>query len=286
MGADFSKRHECPCSDVEDTARAEESNREEIETESVSNANQQHFNCCCEMVPACLEEVVPAFCYSNDESIALCDCNTDGEVRDFEDPYGYSRLQETHHVDIPTASSGHEWFLPVQPSPSTGSTVDTESARFDSGISYDEAPRVPIPASQYEAVPGDQVDEYLAQACRRLDDSRASGLTVLRHGAGDYNIGGRRVSLTLAGTKMLVKEENNYEAHDLDWYLVAAAEVEHHMNAGAPAAISQVPRHLRLSFDHADPTRKGKTQRKAAMRLAQEQAALREKDAQGRIRSR
>lgn len=196
-----------------------------------------------------------------------------------------STVASTNSVNAPVAAL----FTPVKPykaseskvpSVGTGSTVDTEGL-FDSGISLDAG--TPVPASRYEAVPEDELDGHLAQACKKLPSAQASQLVILRLGPGDYDIGGRRVFLSMKGPNVVAREAANNEVQQLDWYLMAAAEVEHHLGAGAPA-VGQLPRHMRLSFAPPPaPDPQAKKKRKQAMRLAKQQAELREKDAQSRM---
>lgn len=231
-------------------------------------------------------------------------CQMEGfEYHDCDDPYDYTRQPDPSVLNVgvpavppqPTTMAAvnvgvSEWSQPVKPptvdrempSVGTGSTIDTESGIFDPAF-LDVG--TPVPASRYEAVLGDPLDGALAQACKRLDSARASGLVILRNGPSNYDIGGRRVLLSKEGLNVVAKELNNNEKHDLDWYLSSAAEVEHHMGAGGPA-ITQVPKHLRLTFPQdppADPT--GKKKRKEAMRLAKQQAELREQNAQLHIKN-
>lgn len=145
-------------------------------------------------------------------------------------------------------------------------------------------PLGPIPASQYRAQPGDKIDEYVEWYCHQLEPSRGATLIMNKiqdEGEGAYEIAGRFVRINWTqgqnGPDLIVREAGEADVQQLARYLRQAADVAFELSKGA-SAINQVPKHLRMSMD-VDPN-KPVQDRFEAMRLARNEAELREKAAQ------
>lgn len=154
----------------------------------------------------------------------------------------------------------------------------------------------PVPATEYEALPEDQIDSRVNWCLQQLPRESAAALKIWRKDAGEYEVDGREVKLDwqlnaakseVYVTDMLLATKEGAHTEPLGLYLRHAADVAYHLEHGG-MAVTQVPRHLRLTF----PEMKGgaatlgmemamnEDDRYNAMVLAREQAALRERAAE------
>eukprot|EP00928_Gymnodinium_smaydae_P060158 TRINITY_DN4371_c0_g1_i1.p1 TRINITY_DN4371_c0_g1~~TRINITY_DN4371_c0_g1_i1.p1 ORF type:complete len:618 (-),score=73.90 TRINITY_DN4371_c0_g1_i1:277-2082(-) len=154
--------------------------------------------------------------------------------------------------------------------------------------------RGPMPALEYEAVPGDDIDQKVQYLARWLPPKLGTELKIFRVSKGQYDIGDERVELKwhswvrpdgVQCREVFVVRSS--EADDgmgtfepLPLYLQHSAGVAHNLNNGH--AITHVPDHMRMSF----PDAKGDSLMAAdsdarfnAMAVAAEQAKLREQAA-------
>lgn len=159
--------------------------------------------------------------------------------------------------------------------------------------------RGPQPAPEYEAVPGDDIDQKVQYLARWLPQKVGENLEIYRVAKGQYEIGGEEVNLTwhewvrsdgVECKEVFVvrsrddQDEGKKDIHGhaaafepLPLYLQHSAAVATNLKNGH--AITQVPAAQRMSF----PDAKGHNlmdangdQRFSAMALAAEQARLRE----------
>lgn len=152
--------------------------------------------------------------------------------------------------------------------------------------------RGPMPASEYEAVPGDDIDAKVQYLARWLPEKIAGDLTIYRCSKGQYEIGGEDVELRWHTwtrpdgeqcREVFVFRHTDKEqilSEPLPLYLQHSANVAHNLKNGH--AVTQVPSEMRMSF----PDQRGHRlkdadceQRFSAMALAAEQARLRESHA-------
>jgi len=153
-----------------------------------------------------------------------------------------------------------------------------------------------VPAATYIVDLADPVDQLLGNALRMLDTAAASKLTLRRLSPGRYEIDGRRVTLRWeqGGTGLVVIEDEVLDARGsampLVAYLKSAGNVAASLSgqrADMPK-IARVPKAQRLTFDDDAPAEQNLasqieklgSERCESMRLAVEQARLREEAAE------
>mmetsp|Transcript_66968 Transcript_66968/g.160413 ORF Transcript_66968/g.160413 Transcript_66968/m.160413 type:complete len:422 (-) Transcript_66968:238-1503(-) len=158
--------------------------------------------------------------------------------------------------------------------------------------------RGPQMAIEYEAVPGDEIDQRVEFFSRKLKKEVAGGMSIFRISKGEYEIDGNRVHLEWGSRKRAngttgreiyvtpITESGDDDVPDkarepLAYYLGHAANVGHALRTGG-GALSQVPDHVRMSFNTpgVDIQNGDSTNRYTAMQLAAEQAKMREHMAQ------
>ncbi|CAJ1393850.1 unnamed protein product [Effrenium voratum] len=153
----------------------------------------------------------------------------------------------------------------------------------------------PVPAATYIVDLGDPVDQMLGSALRTLDAAAASKLTLRRLAPGRYEIDGRKVTLRWSdqGAGLMCIEDEVLDprgsAMPLPAYLSQAGNVAASLSgqkADMPK-IARVPKNQRLTFDDekeeknlASQIEKLGSERCESMRLAVEQARLREEAAE------
>lgn len=152
-----------------------------------------------------------------------------------------------------------------------------------------------VPACLYEADPSDPIDMQLSSHLSALDRVAALNLMLQRVSAGEYNVDGRRVSVRWSGSgscssPQLVVCEGGPDGEDAEAmetpvvaYLRQAADVAASLggrSAGVPAVV-RVPQANRLTFVNAPPPVTDEAEgRVRSMRVAVEQARLREQAAE------
>ncbi|CAE7233675.1 unnamed protein product [Symbiodinium natans] len=156
--------------------------------------------------------------------------------------------------------------------------------------------QTPVPAAAYIVDLADPVDQLLGNALRMLDAAASSKLVLRRLGPGRYEIDGRRVTLRWeqGGAGLVVIEDEVLDARGsampLVAYLKSAGNVAASLSgqrADMPK-IARVPKSQRLTFDDDAPAEQNLasqieklgSERCESMRLAVEQARLREEAAE------
>jgi len=162
-----------------------------------------------------------------------------------------------------------------------------------------------VPAAQYKADPSDPIDLMLAAGLAALDRDSARKLMLRKLSLGRYEIDGRRVTVrwgSVGGAHGLVASEDNVKARQgrhsevaLVDYLTQAAHVATALLGGRDdmPKIARVPKEQRLTFgdDGSRPSTKALhmeefgNERCESMRIACEQALLRERAAEAYERS-
>eukprot|EP00913_Durusdinium_trenchii_P012136 g11398.t2 len=149
----------------------------------------------------------------------------------------------------------------------------------------------PVPAASYIVDIADPVDQMLGSALRTLDAAAASKLMLRRLAPGRYEIDGRKVSVRWSeqGGLMVIEDEVRGSPMPLPAYLGQAGNVVASLTghrADMPK-ITRVPKSQRLTFDDAKAEKnlaaqieKLGSERCESMRLAVEQARLREEAAE------
>ncbi|CAK0894824.1 unnamed protein product, partial [Prorocentrum cordatum] len=154
--------------------------------------------------------------------------------------------------------------------------------------------RGPVPAPEYEAVPGDELDQRVQHLAVQLPGHLGECLRIWRVARGEYEIGADRVRLEwrsqqvpsgprvqeVASREVFVVGGGEKASEPLPLYLRHTASVAYDLQFGGPLA--KVPQRSRLSFAEqvGIPLAGSDGEAKfAAMAVATEQARLREKAA-------
>lgn len=152
--------------------------------------------------------------------------------------------------------------------------------------------RGPVIAPEYEAVPGDDIDNKVQVLARQLPEDIGSCVKIFRERKGEYQINDERVQMEWKYRQVNGQQESEifvfWETEDgdqtdpepLHLYLSHAANVAYEVKEGG-FAISQVPEHARLSFDEVGTkiTDGSGDARFTAMEVAARQAQMREEAA-------
>eukprot|EP00929_Paragymnodinium_shiwhaense_P111423 TRINITY_DN7942_c0_g2_i1.p1 TRINITY_DN7942_c0_g2~~TRINITY_DN7942_c0_g2_i1.p1 ORF type:complete len:691 (-),score=148.96 TRINITY_DN7942_c0_g2_i1:132-2204(-) len=165
--------------------------------------------------------------------------------------------------------------------------------------------RGPMPALEYEAVPGDDIDAKVQYFAQWLPEKIGGSLMIYRKAKGEYEIAGEEVFLRWhqwirpdgvhcrevfavdanadfsAPNNLAANPHNKGVFEPLPLYLLHSAGVAHNLKTGN--AVTQVPELARLSFADVQGTNlieAGSEERFTAMAMALKQAELREKHAQ------
>lgn len=179
---------------------------------------------------------------------------------------------------------------------STGSLTSSNPSFYMSAMGGGGFNQAAVPAAAYIVDLADPVDQLLGNALRMLDLAAASKLTLRRLSPGRYEIDGRRVTLRWeqGGTGLVVIEDEVLDARGsampLVAYLKSAGNVAASLSgqrADMPK-IARVPKAQRLTFDDDAPAEQNLasqieklgSERCESMRLAVEQARLREEAAE------
>jgi len=151
------------------------------------------------------------------------------------------------------------------------------------------------PASTYEAVPGDEIDQKVQYLARWLPPALGADLKIFRVEKGQYQIGDEEVELrwhewrrpdgvpcreVFVCTSQEESDDGKHLFEPLPIYLQHSASVSHNLKSGH--AVTQVPKEKRLSFSDIRGTsllEADSDQRFKAMEIAAEQAKLREQAA-------
>eukprot|EP00439_Symbiodinium_sp_Y106_P046281 s310_g5.t3 len=217
--------------------------------------------------------------------------------------FAYLRLREMfqcHGVYETQAGEGAPSPAPLPHSfticRSTGSLTSSNPSFYMSAMGGGGFNQAAVPAATYIVDLADPVDQLLGNALRMLDTAAASKLTLRRLSPGRYEIDGRRVTLRWeqGGTGLVVIEDEVLDARGsampLVAYLKSAGNVAASLSgqrADMPK-IARVPKAQRLTFDDDAPAEQNLasqieklgSERCESMRLAVEQARLREEAAE------
>jgi len=151
--------------------------------------------------------------------------------------------------------------------------------------------KVRIPANQYSGDPSDPMDMMLSRCLLSLDKDSSSRLRIRRRSVGRYEIDGRLVCLRWCGQELFAREEEIADTWGTEVPLMAymsqVAHVCNSLNRGSASLgmLSKIPHEERLSFvEQLEFTRSAALatscqERRESMRLAVEEAALRERAA-------
>mmetsp|Transcript_9423 Transcript_9423/g.22673 ORF Transcript_9423/g.22673 Transcript_9423/m.22673 type:complete len:589 (-) Transcript_9423:152-1918(-) len=206
---------------------------------------------------------------------------------------GTSPMQRQDGFQSPTALVGPHSFTICRSSGSLSSS--NPSFYKPPGAVGPGFSQVPVVAAAYIVDLADPIDQLLGTALRTLD-AAASKLTLRRLASGRYEIDGRRVTLRWeqGGSGLVVTEDEVRDARGsampLQAYLKSAGNVAASLSgqrADMPK-IARVPKSQRLTFDDAAPAEQNLasqieklgSERCESMRLAVEQARLREQAAE------
>jgi hypothetical protein len=149
-------------------------------------------------------------------------------------------------------------------------------------------------ANEYEAVPGDEIDQRVQFFARRLPEDVAGCLKIYRKTKGEYQINDEIVNMETRYRQnpqgqtdreifvfWTTEEGEQSDVEPLGLYLSHAANVAYEVKQGGNV-ITQVPEHIRMSFHEEKGTKLSSgsaEERFNAMEVAARQAEMREKAA-------